>query len=171
MKNDNNIYINIKDIAEAKGLTSTRSIRLELNKPESKYISREVKVNGGTSYEILFSSLEPELQDKLRKNENKSTSLVPLNYQPPQFVSDNAKITANFRLNIVLALIKFRKNYQTKKQADSDFLDAYNSGLLLPKASNAVKKSLADVTFSLPIARAILINDSSPAPFSIKKLK
>ena len=130
----NNSYINIKDVAEAKGLKSTRSLRLELNKSESKYISREVQVNGGTSYEILFSSLEPELQDKLRKSENKSTELVPLNYQPPQFVSDQAKITANFRINIVLALIKFRKKYTTKKQADSDFLDLYNSGLYLPKA-------------------------------------
>ena len=59
-------YINIKEIAEAKGLKSTRSLRLEINKPESKYIAREVKVNGGTSYEILFSSLKPELQQKLR---------------------------------------------------------------------------------------------------------
>ena len=56
--NEDNKYINIKDVAEAKGLTSTRSIRLELNKIESKYISREIKVNGGTSYEILFSSLK-----------------------------------------------------------------------------------------------------------------
>ena len=86
-----------------------------MNKNESKYISREIKVNGGTSYEILFSSLEPELQDKLRKNEKKTTALVPLNYQPPQFVSDQAKITANFRINIVLALIKFRKKYSIKK--------------------------------------------------------
>ena len=130
----NNIYINIKDVAEAKGLKSTRSLRLELNKNESKYISREVQVNGGTSYEILFSSLEPELQVKLRKNEKKSTALVPLNYQPPQFVSDQAKMTANFRLNIIIALIKFRNKYSTKKQADSDFLDLYNSGLYLPKA-------------------------------------
>lgn len=127
-------YISIKEIAKVKGLTSTRSIRLELNKPESKYIAREVKVDGGTSYEILFSSLEPEIQQKLRECETKSTALVPLNYQPPQFISDNAKITAGFRINIVLALIKFRKNYSTKKQADSDFLDAYNTGLLLPKA-------------------------------------
>ena len=57
-----NSFVPIKQIAEAKGLKSTRSLRLEINKPESKYISREVKVNGGTSYEILFSSLEPELQ-------------------------------------------------------------------------------------------------------------
>ncbi len=129
-----NSFVPLKDVAEAKGLKSTRSLRLELNKSESKYISREVQVNGGTSYEILFSSLEPELQDKLRRNENKSTELVPLNYQPSQFVSDQAKITANFRINIVLALIKFRKKYTTKKQADSDFLDLYNSGLYLPKA-------------------------------------
>ena len=58
----NNKYVSINDIAQAKGLKSNRSIRLELNKPESKYISREVKVNCGTSYEISFSSLEPELQ-------------------------------------------------------------------------------------------------------------
>ncbi len=77
----NNIYINIKDVAEAKGLKSTRSLRLELNKSESKYISREVTVNGGTSYEILFSSLEPELQDKLRKNEKKSNKSIQFNYR------------------------------------------------------------------------------------------
>ena len=75
--NEDNKYINIKDVAEAKGLTSTRSLRLELNKIESKYISREIKVNGGTSYEILFSSLEPEIQQKLREAENKTTALVP----------------------------------------------------------------------------------------------
>ena len=40
-------FLREKEIAEAKGLTSTRSLRLELNKPESKYISREVQVNGG----------------------------------------------------------------------------------------------------------------------------
>ena len=79
--NEDNKYINIKDVAEAKGLTSTRSIRLELNKIESKYISREIKVNGGTSYEILFSSLEPEIQRKLREAENKTTALVQL-YSP-----------------------------------------------------------------------------------------
>lgn len=97
MKNE---YINIKEIAKAKGLKSTRSLRIEINKSESKYISREVKVNGGTSYEILFSSLEPELQQKLREYETKSTALVPLNYQSP-IVTDKARQTANHRINIV----------------------------------------------------------------------
>lgn len=60
-----NKYINIKEIVQAKDLKSTRSIRIEINKSESRYISREVKVNGGMSYEILFSSLESELQERI----------------------------------------------------------------------------------------------------------
>ncbi len=137
MKDDNK-YINIKKLAEAKGLKSTRSLRLEINKTESKYISREVKVNGGTSYEILFSCLEPEIQEKLRDAENKTTAIVPLNYKPTNFVSDKTRITANFRANIVVALQKLRKQYSTKKEADSVFLDLYNSGLYLPKAYNFI---------------------------------
>lgn len=129
-------YINIKEIAEAKGLKSTRSLRLEINKPESKYISREVKVNGGTSYEILFSSLEPELQQKLREAENKSAELVPLNYKSETIVTDKAKLTRNHRMNIVKAALEKRKNYKTIKESDSDFLDLYNTGLFLPKAYN-----------------------------------
>ena len=77
----NEEFISINKVAEAKGLKSNRSLRLEINKPESKYIAREVKVNGGTSYEILYSSLEPEIQEKLREGNTKSSALVPLNYQ------------------------------------------------------------------------------------------
>lgn len=132
-------YINIKEIAKIKGLSSTRSLRLEINKTESKYIAKEVKVNGGTSYEILFSSLEPEIQQKLRNAENKTTALVPLNNnKQAEFVSDKTKMTANYRANIVAALQKLRKKYSTKKEADTVFLDLYNSGLYLPKAYNFI---------------------------------
>ncbi len=130
MKNE---YINIKEVAQAKGLKRTRSLRLEINKPESKYVSREVKVYGGTSYEILFSSLEPELQQKLRENETKSTTLVLLNYQPP-VVTDKARQTANHRINIVKAALEHRKKYPTQNQADHEFLELYNTGLYLPRA-------------------------------------
>ena len=127
-------YININKVAQAKGLKSNRSLRLEINKLESKYISREVRVNGGISYEILFSSLEPEIQAKLRENETKSTALVPLNYQPPtNFVSDNARLTSLSRTDIVKAALKLRKERKTNKEADNDFLDLYNSGLYMPK--------------------------------------
>ena len=103
--NEDNKYINIKDVAEAKGLTSTRSIRLELNKIEA---------------------------------ENKTTALVPHNYKEPDFVSDKTKLTANYRANIVVALQKLRKKYLTKKEADTTFLELYNSGLYLPKAYNFI---------------------------------
>ena len=128
-----NSFVPIKKIAQAKGLKSTRSIRMEINKPESKYISREVKVNGGISYEILFSSLEPELQQKLRECETKSTAIIPLNYKPP-VITDKARQTANHRMNIVKAALEHRNKYQSIKEADAEFLDLYNSGLYLPKA-------------------------------------
>lgn len=159
-----NSFVPINKVAEAKGLKSNRSLRLEINKPESKYIAREVKVNGGTSYEILYSSLEPEIQrifgrvesseasepvrcrsdvtpptpriiqdEKLREGNTKSTALVPLNYQPTTFVSESARLTSLARLDIVKALLNYRKKFTTKKEADSMFLDLYNSGMYLPK--------------------------------------
>lgn len=131
--NENNTYININRIAEAKGLNSNRSLRLEINKPKSKYIAREVKVNGGTSYKILYSSLEPVIQQKLREGNTKSTALVPLNYQPTTFVSESPRLTSLARLDIVKALLNYRKRFTTKKEADSMFLDLYNSGMYLPK--------------------------------------
>ncbi len=78
----NNEYIDINKIKETKGLTSTRSIRLEINKPESKYIAREVKVVGGISYEILFSSLEPELQ----QNFNNSSLFICISFLIHNFI-------------------------------------------------------------------------------------
>ncbi|MBP3847217.1 hypothetical protein J6I39_05665 [bacterium] len=56
-----NEYININKIAELKGLKSNRTLRIGIKK--GKYIAREVSVKGGKSYEILYSSLEPEIQN------------------------------------------------------------------------------------------------------------
>lgn len=53
-------YININEVARIKGLKSNRSTRLAIQK--GKYIAREVEVRGGKSYEILYSSLEAEVQ-------------------------------------------------------------------------------------------------------------
>ena len=53
-------WIDVKTVAEIKGVTP-RAIRLAL--PKSKYIFRETDTQGGKSYEILLSSLEPKLQE------------------------------------------------------------------------------------------------------------
>ena len=49
----------------------------------------------------------------------------------------------NLYINKSKALSKLRKKYSTKKQADSVFLDLYNSGLYLPKAKANTKLALA----------------------------
>ena len=126
----NETYIDIKRIAEIKGLKSTRSIRIAIQK--GKYIAREVKVNGGTSYEILYSSLEPEIQEKLEDEEIKTTVLIPVENKI-NFVSENAKMNALARVDIVTALMNIRTKYPTKKEADDMFLDLYNSGMYLPQ--------------------------------------
>jgi len=125
----NETYIDIKKIAEVKGLKSTRSIRIAIQK--GKYIAREIKVNGGTSYEILYSSLEPEIQEKLEDEEIKTTSLVPIE-DKTNFISENAKMNALARVDIVTALMNIRTKCPTKKEADNVFLDLYNSGMYLP---------------------------------------
>ena len=81
----------------------------------------------------MYSSLEPEIQQKLREGNTKSTALIPLNYQPTTFVSESARLTSLARLDIVKALLNYRKRFSTKKEADSMFLDLYNSGMYLPK--------------------------------------
>ena len=137
MKNEE--YIDINKIAELKGLKSNRSLRLAIQK--GKYIARVVKVFGGKSYEILYSSLEPEIQEKLQDElikeatQSNCTALVPLNSTTkyPTFISESAKLTALARVDIVKALQNMRAKYKTKKEADSIFLDLYNSGMYLPK--------------------------------------
>ena len=140
MKNEK--YISINKIAELKGLKSNRSLRLAIQK--GKYIAREVKVFGGKSYEILYSSLEPEIQEKLQDElikeatQSNCTALVPINnidnnINNKNFITESAKLTALARVDIVKALQNMRTKYKTKKEADSVFLDLYNSGMYLPK--------------------------------------
>lgn len=105
MKNEE--YIDINKIAELKGLKSNRSLRLAIQK--GKYIAREVKVFGGKSYEILYSSLEPEiqeiLQDELIKEATQSncTALFPL----------NSILKGLFKLAPTAAIKYFKKKGQT----------------------------------------------------------
>lgn len=136
-----NSFVPINEVAKAKGLSSNRSLRIAIQK--GKYIAREVTVQGGKSYEIKYSSLEVEVQEKLEDEEikSKSTALVPINNinNRINFVSENARLTALARLDIISALENIRKRYPTKKEADSTFIELYNSGLYLPQIINMVK--------------------------------
>ncbi len=121
-------YITIKELAELKGV-STRAIRLS----KDKYITREITVKGGKSFEILLSSIEPKLQEKYYSTfvptyEAKQLP-VPMNFHKP----DKAKIIALARLDLLNLWKKERINQHNKTQFDNDFLGAYNAQVLFPE--------------------------------------
>ena len=121
-------YITIKELAELKSV-STRAIRLS----RGKYITREITVKGGKSFEILLSSIEPELQEKYYSKfiQISSKKQLPalLDFHKP----DKAKTIALARLDLLNLWKKERKNQQNKTQFDTDFLSAYNAQALYPE--------------------------------------
>jgi hypothetical protein len=120
-------YITIKELAELKGV-SARAIRLS----KSKYQTREIKVQGGISFEILLSSIEPELQErylnKATESNSTCTALIPL--LPEQNLPDKANEIALARLDLIREWRKFRTAQRFKTKADKEFLETYNTGLL-----------------------------------------
>ena len=128
-------YILIKELADLKGV-STRAIRLV----KDKYQTREIIVKGGKSFEILLSSIEPELQEKyLNKflpTENKKLLPTVINSVKP----NKAKNIALARYELVKTWQEQRKNQKCKTLFDTDFLSAYNSGFLYPDIYSKIGK-------------------------------
>lgn len=118
-------YITIKELAELKGV-STRAIRLSLK----KYITREITVKGGKSFEILLSSIEPKLQEKyyskILPDCSEKQLPIPTNFHKP----DKAKVIALARLDLLNLWKNERKNQSNKTKFDTDFLSAYNAQVL-----------------------------------------
>lgn len=120
-------FITIKELAELKGV-SPRAVRLS----KSKYQTREIKVQGGSSFEILLSSIEPQLQEKYLNISTELTSsctaLVPIN--SAQNLPNKAKEVGLARLDLIREWQKFRKAQRFKTQADKEFVETYSTGLL-----------------------------------------
>lgn len=99
-------YITIKELAELKGV-SARAIRLS----KGKYIIHKITVKGGKSFEILLSSIEPELQEKYYSKIIPTYEVkqlpAPTNFHKP----DKAKIIALARLDL---LNLWKKEVKTK---------------------------------------------------------
>ena len=124
----NEKYITIKELAELKGV-STRAIRLS----KDKYITRQITVKGGKSFEILLSSIELEFQEKyyskIVPTFTEKQLPTPTNFHRP----DRAKIIALARLDLLTLWKNERKNQQNKTQFDNYFLGAYNAKVLYPE--------------------------------------
>lgn len=129
-------YIDIKRVAEAKGLKSTRAIRLKIQ--NGQYIAREVTVQGGKSYEILIHSLEYDIQALVKENpEPYYYPAIPVK----SFVPDTAKTIALARIDLIKQWVQFRSKYNPKNQGDKLFIEMYNSGEYLKRIYSILGKT------------------------------
>jgi putative transposase len=145
---DNNIWIDIKTVAEIKGITS-RAIRLAF--PKGKYVYRETKQQGGKSYEILLSSLDLRTQE-IFKNTYYKEIIEAVNHEillpiekPVEtesgFIPETAKTIALARVDLILDWQKFRDKQKPKQKGDKVFLDLYNSGEYLKNVFEIIGKT------------------------------
>src|SRR3989339_1429033 len=121
-------WIDVKTLANLKGVTE-RSIRLNI----SKYTTR--KING--SYEILLSSIYPELQKKYKNEQYKKIlfdeigeTLESIRLEQDQLIPEESKRIALARLDLLNLWNDFRSKYPNITQGNSDFLSLYNTGQL-----------------------------------------
>ena len=106
---DNEKYITIKELADLKGV-STRAIRLS----KGKYITRKITVKGGKSFEILLSSIEPELQEKYYSKIIPTFTEKQLPVSTDFHKPNMAKTIALARLDLLNLWKNERKNQQNK---------------------------------------------------------
>jgi len=138
-----NSFVTINKIAKLKGYTTNRPLRQEINKVNSKYTARKVKTQGGFTYEILFSTLEPEIQEKLLDEELKEKALIPINnsninninnsnnnIDKPryEFKTEKLRLIALAKIDLIYQFKKVLPRFSSKKEAEKTFLEIYNSG-------------------------------------------
>ncbi|MEI7475302.1 MAG: transposase family protein [bacterium] len=126
-------WLDLKTVAEIKEIT-TRALRLAIQK--GKYKTRETITQGGKSFEILLSSLEPKVQDVYKNTYYQEVlelekQIIPITKLEPNnenFIPDSAKKIALARLDLLNEWQSFRIKYKPKQAGDKLFLDLYNSG-------------------------------------------
>lgn len=145
---DDNLWVDLKTIAEIKEVTS-RALRISLNK--GKYVFRETKTQGGKSYEILLSSLEPQVQ-QVYKNTYYREIVEAVNHDlllpiekpiktESGFIPEQAKTIALAKVDLISDWIKFRNKHHPKHKGDKLFLDLYNSGEYLKTIFQLIGKT------------------------------
>ena len=136
---NNDKYITIQELADLKGV-STRAIRMS----RDKYITREIIVRGGKSFEILLSSIEPELQEKYFDEKTQissnSTALIPI--MQSKNLPTKANEIALARLDLLREWHKYRNAHSTNKtRAGIEFVESYNTGMLYPNIFKVLGKT------------------------------
>ena len=116
MRNSNTDWITTKELAEIKGI-SERAVRKAISK--NKYVIRKCS----KSYEILVTSLEENVREKVTTVKEKFALTVPISYVVPE----TQKKLALAKYDLIKKWDEFRTGKKNKKIAGKDILEAYNN--------------------------------------------
>ena len=129
MRNSNTDWITTKELAEIKGV-SERAVRKAISK--NKYVIRKCS----KSYEILVTSLEENVREKVTTVKEKSVLTSPISYVVPE----TQKKLALAKYDLIKKWDEFRTGKKNKTIAGKDFLEAYNHNCICEELFNVVGK-------------------------------
>lgn len=155
-----NTYIPIKEVANAKGI-SERAIRKSCQ--NGKYKFRKTKYKGGFKYEILFTSLEPEVQVKFTSgatfHTNINNVIAPVflpnvvlgkkemnilkkfnldSAESEKVIPEAAKQKALYKVDLINFWLDARNRAKSKTKADKKFEELFNSNLIHQNLHNVL---------------------------------
>ena len=129
MQNSNIDWITTKELAKIKGI-SERAVRKAISK--NKYVIRKCS----KSYEILVTSLEENVREKVTAIKEKSALTESISY----IVPEGQKKLALAKYDLIKKWDEFRKGKKNKTIAGKDFLDAYNNNCICEELFNVIGK-------------------------------
>lgn len=129
MQNSNTDWITTKELAEIKGI-SERAVRKAISK--NKYVIRKCS----KSYEILVTSLEENVREKVTTVKEKSALTASISYVVPE----TQKKLALAKYDLIKKWDEFRTGKKNKTIAGKDFLEAYNHNCICEELFNVVGK-------------------------------
>lgn len=129
MQTSNADWITTKEFAKIKGI-SERAVRKAISK--NKYVIRKCS----KSYEILVTSLEENVREKVTTVKEKFALTVPISYVVPE----TQKKLALAKYDLIKKWDEFRTGKKNKTIAGKDFLEAYNHNCICEELFNVVGK-------------------------------
>lgn len=129
MQNSNIDWITTKELAKIKGV-SERAVRKAISK--NKYVIRKCS----KSYEILVTSLEENVREKVTTVKEKSAITESISYVVPE----GQKKLALAKYDLIKKWDEFRTGKKNKTIAGKDFLEAYNNRCICEELFNIVGK-------------------------------
>jgi len=152
MKDKNDIWIDVETLAKLKNITR-RAVRLLLN--QNKYEYKIENIRGRKTYKIKLSTLEEDLQlkylqeyyDDFKSDKAEVIELNNLNIKQEKLISENQRKIALAKYDLIMNWLNFRQSYKKDKtrlkdkNADKEFVELYNTGMLYQEIFKVLGKT------------------------------